>query len=519
MRKIVHRSIGASVVMMLCLFTLNLSIRATPKNNSRAHLGINGAFQQDQGLQKTKAPDQVPVGENSQAGKTRPGKIPGQTTQPNPPHIVAARPLIISEFRLNGTNGANDEFIEIYNASNSPHTVNSSDGSASGYAVAASDGVVRVIIPQGTVIPARGHFLGCNSVGYSLTSYPSGNNGSIATTATCDDSYTLNITNGEDPDGAGSDPPLARRGIALFSTAISANFNTGTRLDAVGPTAEANTLYKEGTGVRNLTHFATAHSYVRRLPGGCIGTDPSTVDANCTSSALIASTPASSSAFPQDTDNNRDDFIFVDANGTNQNAEGGEQRRLGAPGPENSTSPIVRSASIKASLIFPCVAHSSAPNRVRDLTSDSTNNSTFGTLEVRRKFTNNTGASITRLRLRVVDITTFPAGRFILPVGATCGDPGTDCAADLRPRTSPTIIVANPTECGGGTVSLQGTTLEQASGFEGQPNGGGYNSSLSATTVTLGTPLANNASINLRLLFGVQQRGTFRAFLIVEALP
>ena len=37
------------------------------------------------------------------------------------------RPLIISEFRLNGTNGANDEFIEIYNNSDSTHVVDSAD--------------------------------------------------------------------------------------------------------------------------------------------------------------------------------------------------------------------------------------------------------------------------------------------------------------------------------------------------------------------------------------------------------
>ena len=519
MRQIVRRSIVTSLTLILCLLTLDLNIQATPEKVTRAHPVLNGAFQQGQGLRTTKAQDKDQVGDRSAAAKTPSTKVPGKSGQPGPPNIVAARPLIISEFRLNGTNGANDEFIEIYNASNSSHTVNSSDGSASGYAVAASDGVVRVVIPQGTVIPARGHFLGCNTVGYSLTSYPSGNNGVTGTTATCDDTYTLNITNGEDTDGAGGNPPLPRRGIALFSTAVTANFNTGTRLDAVGPTEEANTLYKEGTGVRNLTHFATAHSYMRRLPGGCIGTDPETVDANCTSAALIAGTPAPSSAFLQDTDNNRNDFIFIDANGTNQNAEGGEQRRLGAPGPENSTSPIVRSATIKASLVFPCVTQSSAPNRVRDLTSDPANESTFGTLDIRRKFTNNTGASITRMRLRVVDITTFPSGIFVLPMGTACGDPGTSCAADLRPRSSPPVLVANPTECGGGTVNLQGTTLEEAAGFEAQPNGGGFNSSLSVGTITLGTPLANNASIDLRMLFGVQQRGTFRVFLIVEALP
>ena len=208
----------------------------------------------------------------------------------------------------------------------------------------------------------------------------------------------------------------------------------------------------------------------------------------------------------------------MDANGTPQSPEG-TQQRLGAPGPENSTSPIVRSASITASLVFPCRATSSVPNRVRDLTQDTANESFFGTLDIRRQFTNRTGASITRLRFRIVDITTFPSEDFVRPAGTTCGDPGTECAADLRPRSSLSVVVANPAECGGGAVNVQGTTLEEAAGFEAQPNSGGYNSSLSAGTVTLATPLANNASINLRFLFGVQQMGTFRVFLIVEALP
>lgn len=515
MRKPVRRSIVTSVIMVLCPMTLNLNIHAAPKTMTRGV--INGAFQRDQGIQTTKARDQVRVGESSQTGKTKSTKVPAQ---PGPPNIVAARPLIISEFRLNGTNGANDEFIEIYNASDSPHTVNSSDGSMTGYGVAASDGALRFTIPQNTVIPARGHYLGCNSVGYSLAALPSGNDGVSATTATCDATYTANITNGEDPDGAGPTPPLPRRGIAIFSTAISGNFNAGTRLDAVGPTEEANTLYKEGTGVRNLSPLATPHSYVRRLPGGCIGTDPSTVDANCTSLALIGSTPPPSSVHPQDTDNNRDDFIFVDAQGTSLNAEGGLQRRLGAPGPQNSTSPIDRSANIKASLVFPCESASNAPNRVRALPGPTPPaNQTQGTLDIRRKFTNRTGGSITRLRFRIVDITTFPAGTYVLPAGTACGDPGTQCAADLRAITSTDSLEANPVACGGGTITIRGTTLEQAAGAEAQPNGGGFNSTLSSGVVTLGTPLANNASIDVRLLFGVQQRGTFRVFLTVEALP
>src|ERR687896_542608 len=85
---------------------------------------------------------------------------------------VAAGQLVISEFRVRGPNGANDEFIEIYNNSGADHTV---AGGSTGYAVAASNGVARCVIPNGTVIPNRGHYLCVNSVGYSLTSYPAGN--------------------------------------------------------------------------------------------------------------------------------------------------------------------------------------------------------------------------------------------------------------------------------------------------------------------------------------------------------
>ena len=52
-----------------------------------------------------------------------------------------------------------------------------------------------------------------------------------------------------------------------------------------------------------------------------------------------------------------------------------------------------------------------------------------------------------------------------------------------------------------------------------QPNGGGFNSSLGAGSVTLATPLANGASIDLRFLFGIQQTGYFRVGIAVEALP
>jgi hypothetical protein len=65
-------------------------------------------------------------------------------------------------------------------------------------------------------------------------------------------------------------------------------------------------------------------------------------------------------------------------------------------------------------------------------------------------------------------------------------------------------------------VTVQGTTLEQP---PSQPNGSGFNGSLNAGTITLGTPLANGASIDLRFLLGIQQTGNFKFYLNIEALP
>src|SRR5688572_8297996 len=93
---------------------------------------------------------------------------------------IVNAPLIISEFRYRWPNGVNDEYIEIYNASLFSHTVTAAGGT--GYAIAASDGTTRGVIPNGTVIPPKGHFLIVNSVGYSLANY--GGTGAAAGDAT-----------------------------------------------------------------------------------------------------------------------------------------------------------------------------------------------------------------------------------------------------------------------------------------------------------------------------------------------
>jgi len=373
--------------------------------------------------------------------------------------VYAAGSLVISEFRVRGPSGAQDEFIEIYNDSGSDHTVAAVSGG--GYGIAASDGVVRCTIPNGTVIPARGHWLCTNSATYSLAGY-----------ATGDGTYTTDI-----PDNAG---------IALFNNNTGGgSFILANRFDAVGSTSEPNVLYKEGAGYPALTPFSIDYSWLRDEcgKGGAVN-----LLGQCTIST------------PKDTDSNSVDFYFVDTNGTS--AGGGQ--RLGAPGPENLASPLQRNSTISGALLDTCVASSAPPNRVRDFTSDPANNSTFGTLDIRRTFTNNTGGSVTRLRFRVIDIDTFPAATGF---------------ADLRPRTSASVVVTvDRPPCGSGTsnITVNGTALEQP---PAQPNGGGFNSSMSDGTVTLGTPLANGAGIDIRFLLGIQQTGSFRMYLNVEALP
>jgi hypothetical protein len=375
--------------------------------------------------------------------------------------------LIISEFRVRGPSGASDEFIEIYNNSGADHTVAAISGT--GYGIAASDGVVRCTIPNGTVIPARGHYLCTNSVAYSLNGY-----------ATGDATFTTDI-----PDNAG---------IALFNNDTGGgSFSLANRFDAVGSTAEANVLYKEGTGYPALTPFSIDYSFYRDNCGK--GGSITTLGPCPTGGAVI------------DTNNNAADFVFVDTNGTSA----GAGQRLGAPGPENLASPITGPPGSIVPLDA-TVGDFSPPNFVRDFTSDPPNNSTFGTISLRRRYVNNSGVNLTRLRFRIIDQTTFPA-----PSGF----------ADLRSRTSVAVVVAginDPATCAATgtpptppcTVTVEGTTLEQP---PSSPNGNAFNSSMSAGTVTLGTPLASGASLDLQFLFGLQQTGTFKVGLLVEALP
>jgi DNA/RNA endonuclease G (NUC1) len=145
--------------------------------------------------------------------------------------------ILISEFRTRGPAGANDEFIELYNATNAPVDIG-------GWKINRSNGSgtinTQVTITAGTMIPAHGHFLATNSAagGYS---------GSVAGNQT----YGTGITD----DG----------GIGVLNTA-------NVVIDQVG--MSAGSAYKEGTVLSQLT--TNVNRSWERKPGDGSGSSTDT---------------------------------------------------------------------------------------------------------------------------------------------------------------------------------------------------------------------------------------------------
>ncbi|MCA1593149.1 MAG: hypothetical protein LC754_10955 [Acidobacteria bacterium] len=419
------------------------------------------------------------------------------TFDTRPPAPTAGQ-ILVSEFRTRGlgtapptSDGSADEFIELYNNTDSSITIIDALPGAdptlptgAGWRFSVAQGAAEttfLVLPQTLstagplAIPARGHFLVTTQPTtpspagntYSLASYPTG----TGFTASGSANVSINpaVASGFIPDDAG---------IAIFSTA---NALTTNRLDSVGFSSVTNPDYKEGTGLSPATGITTAsqHSWVRRSQTVAPGR-------------------------PIDSNNNANDFVLVETSGAILN---GVQSVLGAPGPERGPSataytttsaPIGKSNSeMPATLVDIQQPSSAAPNRVRSFTP--VTNGSQGTLAIRRCFTNNTGQIVLALRYRVIDITTF---------GNTVAG-----QADLRVLNSAlqTITLTDAS-----SVNLQALTLQTP---PTQANGGGLNSSLAEGVITTTAPLAAGATTCTQFTLGVQQTGTFRFIVIVEANP
>jgi hypothetical protein len=376
--------------------------------------------------------------------------------------VITAPPLqagdvLISEVRTQ--NGPVD-FVEIYNNTDVDITV-SSPGS-SGWALVEQGYGQLVYIPNGTVIKARGNYVasqwyGAAGPGLGISSEPmlyaglAPSNRPIGTQGYgYHDGHRLH----------------ADIGVALFNTTDGDLWNAGHVLDAVGYTT-SSALFREGGGLPATGTISPDHAWVRRQRGFAM----------------------------QDTGENQLDFVLASVTA---DVYGLVQSMLGSSGAEHSNAPRYANQpgfqGVYIELLDQAVGTDDGVNMLRDF-DDTGANHDLGTLQLRRTIVNRTGQTITRLRLRVVDITTTPRD---------------DGDADLRVLDAANIGL---TLSDGTMVSVIGATLDQP---PAQALGGGRNSSLSIQLPPGG--LLPGARLHVAFKLGVVQPGNYR-FVLDVALP
>src|SRR5687767_4270306 len=377
-----------------------------------------------------------------------------------PPPPLEAQEVLISEFRLAGPGGSEDDYIELY--CNRDTTCDISGMSLRAYdPVQAGD--FSLTFPGQTIIPARHYLLVADSRGYTLESYGF-----------------------PDFDVALMQPPEPEPAFFFYD-------NEGIQLigadepvviDSVGFVGGGNQgAYVEGTGLQKS--------------GGIMPSRPAD------QYAYVRKRTLATNGLPQDTNNNADDFVLVSVTGdphpgiTNPPV-------LGAPGPQGLFSPLsFNNTQITAELTDPTKSKEEDPNRVRIGEGDS------GTLSIRRSLTNNSPFDdFFYVSFRVIETSTLNSPNNL-------GEP----QADLRLISSEETSAEVPSR--GGTVPIFGTVLEYDNNLCGcepqQPNGGGLNSTVYVDPgeESEGFP----STFDVQFLFNVNKAGAYRFFVYVEAIP
>ena len=356
-------------------------------------------------------------------------------------------PLVISRFRENGPAGPADEFVEIFNRSNSPLMVstfsNDPGGSALGIGVFTSAGngtasnrvslVCR--IPGNTVIEGRSYYL-CGGKAYSLGRL--GNNGGTSHSVPDQTIGTDGAVVADIPNDAGL--ILLDVGSDNVGTCVDGNAGcpcgfavpggSPTVLDSVG-------FNRYGAGAPASFYPSLAGNFCKgtclqpvgdvSLPGAC--TNPSAAF------PVIAAGPAcygqsgqyeflrrqtsfdpSMGTLHRDTGNNADDFILVSPNPATNVGQAitgisGITPVLGAAGPQGSAAPPDTPLTSLTRAPFDVGSQLGPRNAERRYNLDPTTinpaNNPLGTFALRFQFINNSGSNITGLRLRVDNVSTL----------------------------------------------------------------------------------------------------------------
>lgn len=227
----------------------------------------------------------------------------------------------------------------------------------------------------------------------------------------------------------------------------------GTVADAVG-SADG---YRTGTALPALTGTPTAQfAWVRQAQTGPV----------------------------QNTRDNRADFVLVSTGG---GPVGGVPSVVGAPSPRASGSPVDLSGLLPSRLLDPSGPPAAAPNRVVVAGAP-------GTLTVRRVVTNETGRTLTSLRLRTVSLS------------AADGPARPGVSVPTRAAWLRLVAPATPTS----TVTVGGRDVVVQNLTPDPPAVGGVGGLNSTATVPLPAGgLAPGASVAVAFTFAVDRTGTF----------
>ena len=339
--------------------------------------------------------------------------------------------VVISEFRVRGPNGAADEFVELYNLTNSPINIGGWKINGSNNAAGVS---TRLTITAGTIIPAHGHFLATNN---SLSGGPY--SGAVPGNQT----YATGITD----DG----------GIALIDVANNI-------IDQVG--MSTGSAYKEGTVLTSLGTSNLNRGYERK-PGGANGSTQDT-DNNATDFQLITpSDPQNLSSAPTPAVNQP---IAPTCPGTLTTSEGtATSAAVSAQDPDGTVVNAAITSAAVPGITLDGFAPAGGVNGIASATLNVADTTASGTYDVTIQWTNNDPTPQTATC--TVTVTVNPPNQ---PINTTCPTPlttteGTATSVGVS-ATDPDGTVTNATIT---SAPVAGITLDgftPAAGVGGTAN-------------------------------------------------
>ena len=367
---------------------------------------------------------------------------------------VPSSPLVIDEFRYHGPNGQYDNFIELYNPSpTQSYNLNPTGGLPTVLffhnTLEGNNGCCWYIeFPKDTIVPPNSHFLVAFE-GYQPAQFAGTPTPDWAEPTVADDGQGNMIARDIAHDG----------GVDLYSEYDSDSHTYAALLDEAGFSGDVGDCdCYEGTPLTapSLTALNAAgtqqYSWVRKVPG----------------------------AYPQDTNNNANDFAFVAENA----AIAGSVR--GAPAPQNRQSPTMQNGVVQPLLLDPNASSSAPANR------DTQGNTVY----IRRTIKNKSATrTVTSLKFRVTQLTTNEADNA--------------SQAKLAVIDAPNATVSTST----GSKSVTGLKLEKP---PAQIGGGGLNSGIVGVPLPAGG-LPPGGTINVQFAFSKAKGGTFTFGFAAEA--